>query len=100
ARRGRRLVSLVAELAGGPWRPAAACPSERVGVGRSEERLSHGGTPVDQQPTARGVGETEPSDVHGLGIARADDASEAQVQTEAAQGAQPSCQPVDRKSVV
>lgn len=43
----------------------------------------------------RAVGEAESSDVHGLGAVRADDASEAQVQTEAAQGTQTTGQPVD-----
>ena len=64
-------------------------------MGRSEERLSRGGTPVNQQPAAGAVGEAKPSDVHGLGIVPADDASQAQVQTEATQDAQPSGQPVD-----
>ena len=43
---------------------------------------------------ARSV-EAEPSDVHGLGAVCADHVSEAQVQTEATQGAQASGQPVD-----
>ena len=41
------------------------------------------------------VREAEPTDVHGLGAVRADHASEAQVQAEAAQDAQASGQPVD-----
>jgi len=44
---------------------------------------------------ARGVGEAKSSDVGGLAVACADDVPEAQVQTEAAQGAQASGQPVD-----
>jgi hypothetical protein len=64
-------------------------------VGRPEERLRDGRAPVDQQPTARAVGETEPSDVHGLEIVRANHVPEAQVQTEAPQGPQASGQPVD-----
>ena len=64
-------------------------------MGRSEERLSRGGTPVEQQPAARAVRQAKPSHIHRLGIVRADDASEAQVQTEAAQDAQAGCQPVD-----
>jgi hypothetical protein len=64
-------------------------------VGRAEERLGHGGTPVDEQPAPLAVREPEPPDVHGLGAALADDAAKAQVQAEAAQGAQPGGQPVD-----
>jgi hypothetical protein len=41
------------------------------------------------------VPEAKPSDVHGLGVVRADHASEAQVQTEATQSTQASGQPVD-----
>ena len=41
------------------------------------------------------VREAEPSDVHGLGVVRADHVAQAQVQAEAAQGAQASGQPVD-----
>ena len=93
--RGEHLVPVVADPAAGPAIPAAAGQTHRVGVGRSEERLSRGGAPVEQQPATRAVGEAKPSDVHGLGIVCADDASQAQVQTEAAQDAQASGQPVD-----
>ena len=93
--RGEHLVPVVADPAAGPAIPAAAGQTHRVGVGRPEERLSRGGTPVDQQPATRAAGEAKPTDVHGLGIVRADHAPEAQVQTEAAQSAQPSGQPVD-----
>ena len=93
--RGEHLVPVVADPAAGPAIPAAAGQTHRVGVGRSEERLGRGGAPVEQQPTTRAVREAEPSDVHGLGVVRADDVSEAQVQTEATQGAQASGQPVD-----
>ena len=64
-------------------------------MGRSEERLGRGGAPVEQQPTTRAVGEAKSSDVHRLRVICADDASEAQVQTKATQGAQTSGQPVD-----
>ena len=93
--RGEHLVPVVADPAAGPAIPAAAGQTHRVGVGRSEERLSRGGAPVDQQPATRAVREAEPSDVHGLGIVCADHVSEAQVQTEATQGAQAGGQPVD-----
>ena len=93
--RGEHLVPVVADPAAGPAVPAAAGQAHRVGVGRSEERLSRGGAPVDQQPATRAVGEAKPSDVHRLGVVRADHAPEAQVQAEAAQGAQASGQPVD-----
>jgi hypothetical protein len=93
--RGEHLVPVVADPAAGPPIPAAAGQTHRVGVRRPEERLSRGGTPVEQQPVPRAVGEAKPSDVHGLGIACRDDASEAQVQTEAVQDAQASGQPVD-----
>ena len=93
--RGEHLVPVVADPAAGPAVPAAAGQTHRVGVGRSEERLGRGGAPVEQQPTTRAVGEAESSDVHGLGVVRADHVSEAQVQTEATQGAQASGQPVD-----
>ena len=93
--RGEHLVPVVADPAAGPAVPAAARQPHRVGVGRAEERLGRGGAPVEQQPAARAVGEAEPPDVHGLGVVRADDVPEAQVQAEAAQGAQASGQPVD-----
>ena len=93
--RGEHLVPVVADPAAGPAVPAAACQAHRIGVGRPEERLSRGGAPVEQQPAARAVGEAKPSDVDGLGVVRADDASEAQVKAEAAQDAQPGGQPVD-----
>ncbi len=64
-------------------------------MGRAEERLGRRGSPVEQQPTTLAVREAEPSDVHGLGVVCADDVSEAEVQTEAAQRAQASGQPVD-----
>ena len=93
--RGEHLVPVVGDPAAGPAVPAAARQTHRVGVGRAEERLGRRGAPVEQQPAARAVGEAEPSDVHGLGVVRADDAPEAQVQAEAAQGAQAGGQPVD-----
>jgi len=93
--RGEHLVPVVADPAAGPAVPAPAGQAHRVGVGGSEERLGRGGTPVEQQPATRLVREAEPSDVHGLGAVRADHASEAQVQAEAAQDAQASGQPVD-----
>ena len=64
-------------------------------MGRSEERLSRRGSPVDAAADDPRVREPESSDVHGLGVVCADDASEAQVEAEAPQGAQASGQPVD-----
>ena len=93
--RSEHLVPVVADPAAGPAVPAAACQAHRVGVRRSEERLSRGRAPVKQQPAARAVGEAKPPDVHGLGIVRADDAPEAQVQAETTQDAQAGAQPVD-----
>ena len=93
--RGEHLVPVVADPAAGPAVPAAAGQAHRVGVGRSEERLSRGGAPVEQQSAARAVGEAEPPDVHGFGVVRPDHAPEAQVQAEATQDAQASGQPVD-----
>jgi hypothetical protein len=93
--RGEHLVPVVADPAAGPAIPAAACQTHRVGVGRSEEGLGHGRAPVDQQPTTRAVGEATSSDVHGLGVVRADHASQAQVHTEATQIPQASSQPAD-----
>jgi hypothetical protein len=89
------LVPVVGDPAAGPAVPAPAGQAHRVGVGGSEERLRRGGTPVEQQPAPGAVGEAEPSHVHGLGVVRADDASQAQVQAEAAQRAQAGGQPVD-----
>ncbi len=93
--RGEHLVPVVGDPAVGPAVPAAAHQTHRVGVGGSEERLGRRGAPVDQQPAARAVGEPEPSDVDALLAVRADHASEAQVQSVAAQGAQATGQPVD-----
>ena len=92
---GEHLVPVVGDPAAGPAVPAAARQAHRVGVGRPEERLGRGRAPVEQQPATRAVGEAEPSDVDGLGVVGADDAPEAQVQAEAAQGAQAGGQPVD-----
>src|SRR3954454_18733711 len=64
-------------------------------MGRSEERLSHGGAPVDQQPTTRAVREAEAPDVDRLGAVRADHVTEAQVQAETTQCAQASAQSMD-----
>ena len=93
--RGEHLVPVVADPAAGPAIPAAAGQAHRVGVSRREERLSRGGSPVDQQPATRAVGEAKSSDVYGLAAVCPDHAPQAQVQTEAAQGAQASGQPVD-----
>ena len=70
-------------------------------MGRSEERLSRGGAPVDQRPATRCVGEAKPSDVHRLGVGClrlvcADHAPEPQVQAKATQPTQASRQPVHR----
>ena len=92
---GEHLVPVVADPAAGPAVPAAACQAHRVGVGRPEERLGRRRAPVDEQPAALAVREAEASDVHGLGVVGADHVSEAQVQAEAAQGAQAGGQPVD-----
>ena len=92
--RGEDLVPVVADPAAGPAVPPAAGQAHRVGVGRTEERLRRGGAPVDQQPATRAVGKAKPPDVHRLGIVRADDAPEAQVQAEATQDAQPGGEPV------
>jgi hypothetical protein len=64
-------------------------------VGRSEERFSHGRTPVDQQLTTRAVPQSKPSDVGRLGTVCPDNASKTQVQTEPTKSAEPSGQPVD-----
>jgi hypothetical protein len=93
--RGEHLVPVVPDPATGPAIPAAAGQTHRVGVGRAEERLGRGRPPVDQQPAARAVGQSEPSDVDGLGIVRADHPAQAQVHAEPAQGAQAGGQPVD-----
>ena len=99
--RGEYLVPVVADPAPGPAIPAAAGQAHRVGVRRREEWLGRGGAPVDQQPATRAVAEAKPSDVHGLGVigaigaGRGDHVPEAQVQAEAAQGAQPGGQPVN-----
>ena len=74
---GEHLIPVVADPAPGPAVPAAARQAHRVGVGRPEERLGHGGAPVDQQPAPLAVREAEPSDVDGLGVVRADHAPEA-----------------------
>ena len=93
---GEHLVPVVADPAAGPAIPAAAGQTHRVGVGRSEERLGGGSTPVDQQLTTRAVGEAEPTDVHRLGGCRAPTMCPRQrSSTEPTQGAQPSGQPVD-----
>ena len=63
---GEHLVPVVADPAAGPAVPAPAGQTHRVGVGRAEERLRRRGSPVDQQPPTRAVGEAEPADVHGL----------------------------------
>ncbi len=93
--KGEDLVPVVADPAARPAVPAAARQSHRVRVGRAEERLGGGRTPVEQQPTSGAVREAEPPDVHGIRAVCADHPSEAQVQAEPTQSAQPSGQPVD-----
>ena len=97
---GEHLVPVVGDPAAGPAVPAAARQAHRVGVRRAEERLGRGGAPVEQQPAARAVGEAEPSDVDRLGVVRADDVAEAEVEAEAAQRAQAGGQPVDLQVAV
>ena len=91
---GEDLVPVVADPAPGPPVPAAARQPHRLGVGRPEERLGRRGAPVEQQPPARTVGETQPPDVHRLLVVRGHHVPEAQVETEPAQRAQPGGQPV------
>ena len=93
--RGEHLVPVVGDPATRPAVAAAARQAHRVGVGRTEERLGRGRAPVEQQPAARAVGEPEAPDVHRIGAVGAHDAAQAEVQAEAAQGAQASGQPVD-----
>ena len=50
--RGEHFIPVVADPGAGPAVPAAAGQTHRVGVGRSEERLSRGGAPV--RPAAGG----------------------------------------------
>ncbi len=69
-------------------------------MGGTEERLGGGGAPVHQQLAAGAVGETEPADVHRLGIVVTPDPPEAEVEPEAAQGAQPGGAPVDLQAAV
>ena len=89
------LVPVVGDPTTGPAVPAAAGQAHRVGVRRREERLGGRGTPVNQEPTTRGVREAEPSDVRGLGLVRTDHAAEAYVKAEAAPQAQVCGQPVN-----
>ena len=94
--RGEHLVPVVADPAAGPAVPAAAGQAHRVGVGRAEERLGRGGAPVDAAaggPPAS-VRPSRPM-YTGSGSSAPDDAPEAQVEAEPAQGAQPGGQPVD-----
>lgn len=93
--RTEHLVPVVADPAAGPAVSAAARQAHRVGVSGSEERLGCGGTPVDQQSAPLAVGEAESSHVDGLGVVGSDHVPEAQVQSEAVQGAQAGGQPVD-----
>ena len=93
--RREHLVPVVADPPARPAEPASADQSHRVAVGGAEVRLCGRRAPVDQQPTTRAVGEAESSDVNRLGVVRDDDASEAQVETEATQGAQARGEPVD-----
>ena len=97
---GEDLVPVVGDPATGPPVAAPAGQTHRVAVGRAEERLGRGGAPVEQQPAARAVGETEPPDVDGLAVPGADDVAEAEVQAEAPQGAQAGGQPVDLQVAV
>ena len=64
-------------------------------MGRAEERLGGGGTPIDQQLAAGAVREAEPTDVHRLGLIGDDEMSEAEVQAVPTQSAQARGQPVD-----
>jgi hypothetical protein len=63
-------------------------------VGGAEERLRGGRAPVEQQAAAVVAGEPEASDVDRLACG-GDGPAEAQVQAEAAQGAEAAGQPVD-----
>ena len=98
--RREHLVPVVADPAAGPAVPAAAHQTHGVGVGRSEEGLSRGRAPVEQQPPAVLVGEAEPSDVHRLRVVLLHDAPEAEVQAEPTQRPQACGQPVDLEVAV
>lgn len=93
--RVEHLVPVVADPATAPAVSAAAPQPHRVGVGGTEERLGGGGAPVDQQPAALAVGEAEPADVHRCGAVLAGHVPEAEIEPEAAQGAQAGGEPVD-----
>jgi hypothetical protein len=69
-------------------------------VGRTEEGLSGGGAPVDQQPSAVAVGQTQSADVERFRIVLVHDVPEAQVQSEAAQSIQPRRELVDLEVAV
>lgn len=92
---GEHLVPVVTDPTAGPAVAAAAHQTHGIGVRGREERRGRRGTPVDQQPAARAVGEADASDVQGLGVVGTDHVSKTQVQAEAVQGAQPARQPVD-----
>jgi hypothetical protein len=93
--RGEDLVPVVADPPAVPAVSAAAGQAHRVGVGRSEEWLSRGRSPVEQQPATLVVGEAEAPDVDGVRVVGVDDVTEAEVQAEAAQSAQSGGDPVD-----
>ncbi|MCZ2859203.1 hypothetical protein [Blastococcus sp. VKM Ac-2987] len=92
-------------------RPGAAVDDERtlgaraddrvlVGVGRGEDRLGRGRAPVDEQPASRAVGQPEPADVDGVRAVCGNDASEAEVQAEPAEGTEAGADPVDLQVAV
>ena len=92
---GEDLVPVVGDATPGPPVAAATVQPHRPGMRRREERLGGGGAPVDEQLAAVGVGEPEPADVDGLGVARGHEPAEAEVEAVAAQRAQPRGQSMD-----
>ena len=93
--RGEHLVPVVADPTAGPPIPAAACQAHRVGVGRPEERLSRGERQsMSSRRPSLSVRPSRPT-YTGSELSALTMLSEAQVQTEATQGAQAGGQPAD-----
>ena len=81
--RGEHFVPVVGDLPARPSIASARAHSHRLRRRRVEERSSGGGSPVDEQLSARRVGQSDTADIHGLQLVGQRHPSDAQVEPEA-----------------
>ena len=92
---GKDLVPVVADPTARPAVPAPTGQSHGIGMRRTEERFRRRCPPVNDQLPAGSVSQSESADVDRFRIILTHDVSQAQVEAEPPQGAQPRAEAVD-----